>query len=332
MPPAESEIDRRLRRARQRLDDRDHQAALALVIEALRLDRRHPGAHLLQAECLLAGDEPARALEAAQTARGHDGDAALTERIDAVVARCRAAIAADALEAARACLRRGDHRRALDHLSRVPDASADVLTYARGDRALDPARLEAVLRWLTQEELAAARQALADQQYDRARRECGAAAKIDPRGRQCALLGATALLGLYYTAVAQDQPPALETLQRTLRQAAELARKAADDETLRHELAPVQRDIQARLRTVAEALVQRAAWREIKALADRYRGVMDAYDRMVTSVQAGNIRASLAPIAIEVGRLREVHPPASPEGETLRKLAEAIARVMHNLR
>jgi hypothetical protein len=330
--PAESRLEQLLRRARQRISDGAHHEAMALLKDAERLERRHPETHLLQAECLLAGDEPARALEAAGKARHYAGDPALIDRIEAVAARCRATIDAEFLQAARACLRRGDRLRALAYLERVPDVSADIVTYARADRALDAAKLETVLLWLTQEELAAARQALDDEQYDRARRECQAAARIDSRGRQCALLGAMALQGLYYTAVAQEPQPGLETLERILRQASELARKAADDETLRNELAPVQRDVQTRLRKISQGLVQKAAWDEIDALYERYNAVMNAYDRMVTSVQAGNIRASLAPISVEVSRLRSVHPPASPEGQKLSRLAEVIARVMRNLR
>jgi len=329
---AESRLDQLLRLARQRISDGAYHEAMALLKDAERLNGKHPETHLLQADCLLAGDEPMRALEAAETARRYAGDPALIERIEAVVARCRTTIDAELLQAARACLRRGDRRRALEYLRRVPDVSADIVTYARGDRALDAAKLETVLRWLTEEELAAARQALDDEQYDRARRECQAAAKIDPRGRQCALLGAMALLGLFYTVAAQEPRPRLETLERILRRAANLARKAADDETLHKELAPVQRDVQARLRKISEALVRQAAWDEINALYDRYNAIMNAYDRIVSSVQAGNIRASLAPISVEVSRLRNVHPPESPEGQKLRTLAEVIARVMRNLR
>jgi hypothetical protein len=195
-------------------------------------------------------------------------------------------------------------------------------------RRLDGTTLERLLRWLLAGEIRAAEEALRARDYPAAVTAAEFAARIDDRSTRVASLHARALYELV-TAALNNQAPDLDDVSVKLQRAARLSARASADPALRephHKLSVAIDDLTA---IVERQRVRTVKADEIKSVVRRFNRLVEHYsdaDQVISQVQVGNARASLAQIRAEVDRLSQKHPIDSPAGEVLVDLRGQCAR------
>jgi hypothetical protein len=194
-------------------------------------------------------------------------------------------------------------------------------------RRLARPELERVLRWLLAEELRAAQDASRAGDYAAAADAAEAAAQIDDRSTRIAMIHARALYELAVAAL-NGPTPDLDDVSGKLHRAARLANRAAAELALRDP----QQKLSFAIVDVA-AIVERrrsrtAAADEIKAVVERFNHLVLHYEHnpIMSRIQVGNAKASLAQIRGDVERLSRQHPADTPVGEVLVDLRGQCAR------
>ena len=186
-------------------------------------------------------------------------------------------------------------------------------------RRLSGSALERVLRWLLAAELRAAEAALRADDYAGAVTAAELAARVDDRCTRMALLHARAL---YEVCVAElkAQTADLDDVAGKLHRATRLALRASTDPTLRdpHKKLSVAIDdvsaiVERRRARTARADAVASVVRRFNRLVEHYNDK----DQVVSQIQLGNARASLAQIRADVERLSREHPPDTPAGQML---------------
>jgi hypothetical protein len=195
-------------------------------------------------------------------------------------------------------------------------------------RRLSRPELERVLRWLLAGELRAAEDAVRAHDYAAAVTAAELAARMDERSTRLALVHARALYELAVAAL-NGPSPDLDDVLGKLQRAARLATRAAADPALRDP----HRKLSVAIDDVA-AIVERQRDRTARAdavasVVRRFNRLVQHYsdrDQIVSQVQLGNARASLAQIRADVDRLSRQHPAESPAGQVLVDLRGQCAR------
>ncbi len=186
-------------------------------------------------------------------------------------------------------------------------------------RRLSGPALERLLRWLLAGELRTAEAALRADDYAGAVTAAENAARIDDRCARMALLHARALYELVVAAL-KAQTADLDDVAGKLQRATRLALRAATDPTLRdpHKKLSVAIDDVSAIVERRRARTARAD--AVTAVVRRFNRLVDHYsdkDQLISFVQLGNARASLAQIRADVERLSREHPPDTPAGQIL---------------
>jgi hypothetical protein len=186
---------------------------------------------------------------------------------------------------------------------------------------LDRAARERVLRWLLAGELRAAEEALRAGDYDAAVTAVELAARIDDRCTRVALVHARALYELVVVAMG-DQPPDLDDVAGQLQLAGRLADRAASDPALREPYLKLSAAIDNVAGIVERRRARTARIEAVSGVVQRLDRLVEHYNRsqIVSHVQLGNARASLAQIRAEVDKLSRQHEPDSPAGRILADL------------
>jgi len=195
-------------------------------------------------------------------------------------------------------------------------------------RRLSGSALERVLRWLLAGELRTAETALRADDYAGAVTAAEHAARIDDRCTRMALLHSRALYEVCVAAL-KAQTADLDEVAGKLHRATRLALRAATDPTLRdpHKKLSVAIDdvsaiVERRRARTARADAVASVLRRFNRLVEHYNDK----DQVVSQIQLGNARASLAQIRADVERLSREHPPDTPAGQMLVDLRGQCAR------
>jgi hypothetical protein len=191
-------------------------------------------------------------------------------------------------------------------------------------RRLDRSALERVLRWLLAGELRAAEEALRSGDHAAAVRAAEFAAHVDDRGIRIALVHGRALYELAVAALDGPSPDLDEVLGR-LQRAARLAARAAVDPALRESSRKLSAAIDAAAAVVERRRSRSARVDAVNAVVHRFNRLVQHYNdryQLISHVQLGNARASLAQIRADVERLSRQHPADSPAGRVLADLRE----------
>lgn len=199
-------------------------------------------------------------------------------------------------------------------------------------RRLSGSALERVLRWLLAGELRAAETALRADDYAGAVTAAELAGRIDDRCTRMSLLHARALYEVCVAALkGQGDGPGvdLDEVSGKLHRAARLALRAATDPTLRdpHKKLSVALDDVTAIVDRRRARTARAD--AVMSLVRRFNRLVEHYsdkDQIVSQVQLGNARASLAQIRADVERLSREHPADTPAGQVLTDLRGQCVR------
>lgn len=198
---------------------------------------------------------------------------------------------------------------------------------------LTRSQLERVLNWLLSGEIRAADEALRADEYADAVAACEAAERIDNRSTHVAMVHARARYELAVLAL-NGQAPNLEEVSRQLQKAGWLVMRAAHDPTVRD----AHKKLSAAIDDVG-AIVERRRARTaradaVTAVVQRFNRLVRHYDdkdQLISHVQLGNVRASLATIRADVDRLLAQHHPDSPAGVILIDLRGQCARYKEHL-
>lgn len=195
-------------------------------------------------------------------------------------------------------------------------------------RRLSGPALERVLRWLLAGELRTAEAALRADDYAGTVTAAENAARIDDRCTRMALLHARALYEVCVAAL-KAQTADLDDVSGKLHRATRLALRAATDPTLRdpHKKLSVAIDDVSAIVERRRARTARAD--AVTAVVRRFNRLVEHYsdkDQIISHVQLGNARASLAQIRADVERLSREHPPDTPAGQVLVDLRGQCAR------
>jgi tetratricopeptide (TPR) repeat protein len=331
-----------LRQAQERIGRHDHEAALALLDEALDISPHCVPALLLAARCHRSRGDAVRALEmaglATRWARGAEVDTA-----QAVRSECARAAVPDVLADVRAALRRGHLGRAVARADEIatalPDSDevADVHAYVyerlatspqaqarararRGEpRLLTPQALQKVLVWLASEELEEGTAALDNRDYARAVELLDHANLIDDRCARVAYLQAAAMYATVLDEVARPRPAGLDTAPENLRRAAMLADRAGTAAELAGPARRLRTRIDELSRQVARELRVGLLQKRFDALVRRYTG------RPINYFEASNLRRSLA--ALET-RVATAHDTGTSDPDERRDLAALHTRIL----
>jgi len=195
-------------------------------------------------------------------------------------------------------------------------------------RRLSGSALERVMRWLLAAELRTAENALRADDYAGAVTAAEFAARIDDRCTRMALLHARALYEVCVAAL-KGQTADLDDVSGKLHRATRLALRASTDPTLRdpHKKLSVAIDdvsaiVERRRARTARADAVASVVRRFNRLVEHYNDK----DQIVSQIQLGNARASLAQIRADVERLSREHPPDTPAGQMLVDLRGQCAR------
>jgi len=200
-------------------------------------------------------------------------------------------------------------------------------------RRLTRAELERVLRWLLAAEIRAADDALRADEYADAVAAAEAAGRIDNRSTHIAMVHARALYELAVLAL-NGKSPDLDEVSQRLQKAGWLTMRAAHDPTVRD----AHKKLSAAIDDVS-AIVERRRARTaradaVTAVVQRFNRLVQHYDdkdQLISYVQLGNARASLAQVRADVDRLLQQHDPASPAGVILVDLRGQCVRFKTHL-
>jgi hypothetical protein len=195
-------------------------------------------------------------------------------------------------------------------------------------RRLARPTLEKVLQWLLREELRAAEEALQADDYATVVAVAELAERIDHRSTRLALVHARALYELAVAAL-KAETQHLDDVSGKLGRAARLVARAAADPAS----AGPQEKLSVAIDEVA-AIVERRRTRRarvdaVNSVVQRFNRLVQHYedrDQLVSHVQLGNARASLAQIGADVDRLIQQHPAGSPAGNVLADLRGKCAQ------
>jgi hypothetical protein len=198
---------------------------------------------------------------------------------------------------------------------------------------LTRAQLERVLRWLLSGEIRAADDALRADEYADAVTACERADRIDNRSTHVTMVHARALYELAVVAL-KGQAPSLDDVSQKLQKAGWLVMRVSHDPTVR--------DAHKKLSTAIDdvsAIVERRRARTARAdavttVVRRFNALVQHYDdknQLISHVQLGNARASLAQIRADVDRLLQQHSPDSPAGQILVDLRGQCVRYREHL-
>jgi hypothetical protein len=198
---------------------------------------------------------------------------------------------------------------------------------------LTRSQLERVLTWLLSGEIRAADEALRADEYADAVAACEAAERIDNRSTHVAMVHARARYELAVLAL-NGQAADLEDVAKQLQKAGWLVMRAAHDPTVR--------DAHKKLSVAIDdvtAIVERRRARTARAdavsgVVQRFNRLVQHYDdkdQLISHVQLGNARASLAQIRADVDRLLRLNHPDTPAGMILIDLRGQCARYKEHL-
>jgi len=198
---------------------------------------------------------------------------------------------------------------------------------------LTRSELQRVLRWLLSGEIRAADEALRADEYADAVAACEAAERIDNRSTHVAMVHARARYELAVLAL-NGQSPDLDEVSKLLQRAGWLAMRAAHD--------PAVRDAHKKLSVAIDdvsAIVERRRARTaradaVTAVVQRFNRLVQHYedkDQLISHIQLGNAKASLAQIRGDVDRLLQLNHPETRAGMILVDLRGQCARYKEHL-
>jgi hypothetical protein len=198
---------------------------------------------------------------------------------------------------------------------------------------LTRSELERVLRWLLSGEIHAADEALRADEYADAVAACEAAERIDSRSTHVAMVHARTLYELAVLSL-NGQAPDLDAVAKRLQKAAWLLARAANDPTVRdsHKKLSVAIDDVSAIVERRRARTARAD--AVTAVVQRFNRLVRHYDdndQLISYIQLGNAKASLAQIRGDVDRLLQLNHPDSPAGVILVDLRGQCARYKEHL-
>jgi exonuclease VII small subunit len=200
-------------------------------------------------------------------------------------------------------------------------------------RRLDHPALEGVLRWLLAGEMRAAEEALRAHDYAAAVTAAELAARIDDRSTRIAYAHARARYELAVAALNAGSTD-LDDILGQLQRAARLAKRAAADPALQEPRRKLSVAIVDAVAIVERRRARTARTEAVNELVRRFNRLAQHYsdkDQIVSHIQLGNARASLAQISAEVERLSRRHPADSPAGQVLADLRGQCARYRQHL-
>jgi hypothetical protein len=200
-------------------------------------------------------------------------------------------------------------------------------------RRLTRAELERVLGWLLAGELRAAEDALHAGEQAVAVRAAEFAARVDDRSTRVARVHARALYELAVAAL-NGPSPDLDDVLGQLHRAARLANRAAADPDPKDPDRKLPIAIKDLVTTVERRRSRTAQADAVTSVVRRFNRLVRHYsdrDQIVSHVQLGNARASLAQITADAERLSSQHPAESPAGQALADLRRQSARYRAHL-
>jgi tetratricopeptide (TPR) repeat protein len=200
-------------------------------------------------------------------------------------------------------------------------------------RRLTRSQLERLLRWLLAAEIRAADDALRADDYADAVASAEQGERIDNRCTHLSMVHARALYELAVL-VMKSQAPNLDDAAAKLERAGWLAMRAAAD--------PSARDAHKKLSVAIDdvtAIIHRRRARTaqadaVNAVVQRFNRLVRHYsdaDQLISHVQVGNARSSLARIRADAEQLLRQHPAESPAGRILIDLRGQCARYKEHL-
>lgn len=198
---------------------------------------------------------------------------------------------------------------------------------------LTRAQLERVLRWLLSGEIRAADEALRADEYADAVAACEAAERIDNRSTHVAMVHARARYELAVLAL-NGQAADLEDVSKQLQKAGWLVMRAAHDPTVRDAHKKLSAAIDDVTAIVERRRARTARADAVTAVVQRFNRLVQHYDdrnQLISHVQLGNARASLAQVRADVDRLLKLNAPDSPAGMILVDLRGQCARYKEHL-
>jgi hypothetical protein len=256
------------------------------------------------------------------------------------------------VEAARLALRAGHPRRAVAEFDRCVGMLAGDRVFmarrgyaqerlSRARRRPPPANsppltsesLQAVLRWLLREEIAAGERAISEGRPATAVRSLEDAERVDNRCSLVAFLHAKAILIGVQRAFEHGGKPDLERAAAYLEQAADLSRRAADDPPLRERSLALAAAIHQWLTPLSEQRDQAARFSALNDCVEAWQDLIDYYrdHPMRGPLDFINYRDRLAHVTGMIARARRDHRPDSAEGVLLADLARRVAEKQKNL-
>jgi hypothetical protein len=198
---------------------------------------------------------------------------------------------------------------------------------------LTRSQLERILTWLLSGEIRAADEALRADEYADAVAACEAAERIDNRSTHVAMVHARARYELAVLAL-NGQAADLDDVAKQLQKAGWLVMRAAHDPTVRDAHKKLSVAIDDVTAIVERRRARTARADAVTAVVQRFNRLVQHYDdkdQLISHVQLGNARASLAQIRADVDRLLRVNAPDSPAGMILVDLRGQCARYKEHL-
>lgn len=198
---------------------------------------------------------------------------------------------------------------------------------------LTRAQLERILTWLLSGEIRAADEALRADEYSDAVSACEAAERIDNRSTHVAMVHARARYELAVLAL-NGQAADLDDVAKQLQKAGWLVMRAAHDPTVRDAHKKLSVAIDDVTAIVERRRARTARADAVSAVVQRFNRLVQHYDdkdQLISHVQLGNARASLAQIRADVDRLLRLNAPDSAAGMILVDLRGQCARYKEHL-
>ncbi|GIJ45451.1 hypothetical protein Val02_23370 [Virgisporangium aliadipatigenens] len=193
-------------------------------------------------------------------------------------------------------------------------------------RRLDRAELEQVLRWLLAGEIRAADEALRAGDWTGVVTAAEFAGRIDDRSTRIAAAHARGLYELAVDALDRESPD-LDDVLGQLQRAARLAARAGTDPSLGAGPKKLTAGIEEVAAIVERRRARAARVEAVRSVVRRFNRLTEHYadrDQLISHVQLGNARASLAQIRGDVERLLPQHEPDSPASRMLADLRVKI--------
>jgi hypothetical protein len=200
-------------------------------------------------------------------------------------------------------------------------------------RRLDRPELERVLRWLLAGELHAVDEALRAGDWPALVNAAEFAGRVDDRSTRVAVAHARGLYELCVAALNRESPD-LDDVLGQLQRAARLAARAASDPSLGEAPEKLLAGIEEVATLVERRRARTARVEAVRSVVRRFNRLTEHYadrDQLISHIQLGNARASLAQIRGDVDRLIPHHEPDSPAGQLLADLRVKCDRYKEQL-